>query len=390
MTRYIVTTCILAGLIGWASASLPNVRGDEPSDTSSPIQLNFGAHLSPATAASLQIQAEAEYLRAYGQMQIDFAEARILHAEARKLEGENAMRALLDKIQKRDILEADRAKRIGRTLIKHRANYEKKLEQLRFHPELSANEINTGSALNFLKNRLSSNAITYHTASKETYATQDVSRQLRVTPEVIHALQVRQAVAHGESLVFRLDDGRSLQVDWWPPALRNTEIKSIRLKFERARNEVFEARDPDKFDLKIRELLLAHAQLEAAFVNQASYSWEKRRVTGSALNDYRDGKNVLRSLLAEIRRLEKLGPGQSPTRSLAFQGNDLMQLLTHMVRNGLEFAPAKPGDEPAYQQVFHMLRDLYAAAEADAEVPEVTTNAVIPDFPKRSAEDAPQ
>jgi hypothetical protein len=349
----------------------------------SPVTLNFGSHLSPATAASLQIQAEAEYLRAYSQMQVDFAEARKLHAESVKLEGENSVQAVINKIRKREIIEADRAVRIGERLTKHRAHYEKMLEQLKFHPELSAKEINTGVALNFLKNRLSSSVAAYHAASSGTSSASEVARQLRITPEIRHALQVRQAVAYGESLVFRLDDGRSVQVDWWPPALRSPEVTPYRSTFEKLRNEVVQARTQEVFENKILELLVAHDKLDAAFINQEAYSFDKRRISSTAVNDYRDGKNMLRSLAAEIRRLQKVGRSESATSNLGFQGDNATDLLVHMVRTGLDFAPAKPGDEAAYQKVFHMLRDLYVAAEADAEKPEASTDAVIPEPPKR-------
>ena len=79
-----------------------------------------------------------------------------------------------------------------------------------------------------------------------------------------------------------------------------------------------------------------------------------------------DGKAFMQTLAGEIRRMEKLGPGQAGPQTLVYQGSELPELLAHMVRNGLEFAPAKPGDEQAYQQVFHMLRDLYVAFESDA------------------------
>ncbi len=92
---------------------------------------------------------------------------------------------------------------------------------------------------------------------------------------------------------------------------------------------------------------------------------EKRLKSQQAFVASNDGKAFLQTLSGEIRRMEKLGPGKAGTQTLVFQGSELPELLAHMVRNGLEFAPAQPGDEQAYENVFLMLRDLYVAFEAD-------------------------
>lgn len=334
--------------------------------TAQGIPLYYVSHYSPATAASLQIQAEGQYLRAYGQLEKDLAEARIRHAEAQQLEGQNARQALKDYLERRELLEAERAKQIAKRLNNARDSNKRILERLKNHPELNGNEVVTGVALNFFKNRLSSTVVTFRSdymGSRN--SVNDVSAQLHVTPAIVHALQVRQNLPRGESFVFRLDDGKALQVDWWPPALRAPELKDVRSRFETARAKAVEVQSSIDFDANIRKLLLAHASLDEAFLR--GQTREVRIKSTQACMAYHDGKNFLQTLSAEIRRMEKLGPGGSSPQSLAFQGEELPELLTHMVRNGLEFAPAKPGDEPAYQQVFHMLRDLYVAFEADAE-----------------------
>lgn len=40
-----------------------------------------------------------------------------------------------------------------------------------------------------------------------------------------------------------------------------------------------------------------------------------------------------------------------------------------MSPNGLEFAPALPGEEAAYHQVFHMMRDLFVTVVDDIPNP---------------------
>lgn len=329
------------------------------------LQLNYGSCYGPGTAAAMQIHAEAEFLRGYGEMQRDLADARVRHAEARALEGENRVQEVLNKIKIRQELDAERARLIRERIAKRRENNQKTWERLKHHPELTAGEIVTGKALNFLKNRLATNVITYQPVdAASSGSTTKVAEQLQVTPALIHALQVRQMVGRGESLVFRLDDGQPIQVDWWPPALRTPELKTARTNFEQARAAVFATANSDQFDPQIKKLLLAHAALEEEFLEQQPHA--QRIKTQQSIHDYLDGKAVLSSLLNEIRRIQRTGPGKATARDLAFRGTELTEMLTHMVRNGLEFAPAKPGDEQAYQQMFYKLRDLYLAVEADA------------------------
>ena len=329
------------------------------------LQLNYGSCYGPGMAAAMQIHAEAEYLRGYGEMQRDLADARIRHAEARKVEIKNRVDEVLSKIEIRQALDAERARLIRERIAKRRENNEKTWERLKHHPELTAGEIVTGKALNFLKNRLATNVVTYQPSDvSSSGSTNKVTEQLQVTPALIHALQVRQMVGRGESLVFRLDDGQPIQVDWWPPALRTPELKSARTNFEKARADVFAAEASDQFDPRIKKLLLAHAALQDDFLDQQPHA--QRIKTQQSIHDYLDGKAVLSSLLSEIRRMQRVGPNKVSARDLAFRGSELTEMLTHMVRNGLEFAPAKPGDEQAYQQMFYKLRDLYLAVEADA------------------------
>jgi hypothetical protein len=161
-------------------------------------------------------------------------------------------------------------------------------------------------------------------------------------------------------------------------------LRTLREKFKQARDAVSDestTRSEEQRLDAIAKLILAHTALEEAFLRGQTRT--VRIKSANAFTAYQEGKAFLQSLGAEVRRLERLGPGGASPEGLAYHGDQLPEMLAHMVRNGLEFAPAKPGDEPAYQRVFHMLRDLYVAVETDADVPEASTRAVIPDEPKR-------
>ena len=205
-------------------------------DAAAQFPFGYRAYYGPATAASLEIQAEALYLRAYTLGQRDLSIARIHHAEAQRLELANSKQAFHDLLERREMLEAEYNRKIARRLKGKRDSDQRILERLKNHPELNGSEVVTGVALNFLKNRLSPTVVTFRSASMgSTEAVQEVAAQLHVTPETVHGLQVRQNLSKGESFVFRLDEGRPLQVDWWPPALRAPELKDARTRFEAAR-----------------------------------------------------------------------------------------------------------------------------------------------------------
>jgi len=52
--------------------------------------------------------------------------------------------------------------------------------------------------------------------------------------------------------------------------------------------------------------------------------------------------------------------------SYKFQGKSLVELLQHMSRNGLEFAPPEAGDEGTYNRLFLGLRNVYLNLMPDA------------------------
>lgn len=339
------------------------------------------AHMGPASHAAQQIAAEALYILAYGDMQKDLAEARFRHAEARRLEESNKTYALREHFKRADMREAARDKKIGKAFGDIHRRHDKILERIMNHPELNY-DIVTGTPLNFLKNRLTPTMVTSRTQSGAEHSVMlDVASKLHVTPEILRSLQVRQNLPRGESFVFRLGEGQAMQVEWWPPALRALELKKVKAEFEQARAAVMKSTNEQEFEAAMRRLIIAHAKLEEDFLEGQTH--EKRTKSVHACNAYTDAKVFLRALAKEIRRMETLGPGQATPQALAFKGEELPELLSHMVRNGLEFMPAKPGDEPAYHQVFQMLRDLYVAVEADAEEKEEPTDAMIPPPPTR-------
>src|SRR5439155_515949 len=106
----------------------------------------------------------------------------------------------------------------------------------------------------------------------------------------------------------------------------------------------------------VKELLTAFDELDRKFT--ARYPRQTRVKTVELFQHYQMAQRFLQSLSGEILRLQTAGT-LATTENLRFVGDNLVALLTHMSRNGLDFAPAKPGDEATYHTVFRMMRDLY-------------------------------
>jgi hypothetical protein len=118
-------------------------------------------YASPATALSAQIRAEAVYLRAWGETQVNLAEARRIRAQAVRQEIANSVQRVHAYWERRAIGEAEHFKRAYHHLDSRRLINSKTWERLRDHPDLNGPAVDNGNALNFLLHRLSGTLLAY-------------------------------------------------------------------------------------------------------------------------------------------------------------------------------------------------------------------------------------
>lgn len=321
-------------------------------------------YYEPVTAISAQIHAEADFFRAYGDMAVDLAAADEIRAQARQLEIQNSVDAVRAYWERRSIIEAERLKR-KKTLVQRQEIRNSHLwKRLKDHPELSTGAVENGTALNFLLNRLAGGVLAYSFSPGNDGTGIELLDQLQLSPETVHQLRVKQDLFNGSTTVFRLDEGAPLELNWWPGALRASELKRPRTQFETARAAALQS-SPEDLDDKLKELFAAYDALSSAFRSHYTRSVRLRSV--NACTEYNQANRFLQGLLGEMQRIRNVGPKALKDDSLRFEGNNLVGLLTHMSRNGLEFAAPMPGDEPAYHQVFHMMRDLYVTVADESK-----------------------
>lgn len=315
---------------------------------------------SPGTALSAEINAEANMLMAYGEAAVDFEVARNYRAQAVSLEIKNSVDYVKAYWDRRSIIEAEKLKRHVTVAGKQDLMNSHVWKRLRDLPELSVESVQNGTALNFLLDRMAGGVLAYRFSAGDGNGT-DLAKleQLDLSPATLKQLRVRQELASGGRTIFRLNEGKPLDVNWWPSALRAGHFQSERKEFEQSRSLMFASTDEESLEKNLKATFQAYDKLTAAF-----HAHHTRGVRLKSVQDHREyglAKRFLQSVAGELYRIREVGVKALNNDSLRFDGKNLIALLTHMSRNGLEFAPALPGEEPAYQQIFHMMRDLYVA-----------------------------
>jgi hypothetical protein len=76
---------------------------------------------------------------------------------------------------------------------------------------------------------------------------------------------------------------------------------------------------------------------------------------------YIDAKNYLQLLGAAVRLLERPDRGNYINGKYAAKGKTVGDLVRNM--SGLQFAPASPGTEQAYKELYHRLVEYFSRAQ---------------------------
>ena len=260
--------------------------------------------------------------------------------------------------EKKAIYESERAKRYVEPLDHEKLRNSKTWGWLKDHPEMTVKSIVEGQAQNFLLHRLAGTMLAMQFSADDKGPEADMLKKLELAPAMLHQLRLRQDLPNAEGLVFRADEGTALSNEWWPYSLRGDEFASLRAAFDKARRAAAdEAQQGAVSNRTLDELMKALADIGAEFHKRADKS--VRLKSPQNFQHFLTAQRFLQGLGGEIARMQATGDGTALDGSLKFKADNLIDLLAYMSRHGLEFAPAKPGDEEAYQAVFRMMRDVY-------------------------------
>jgi hypothetical protein len=338
----------------------------------------YGSHCySPRTALSSYVHAQADLMRAQGRRAVDFAQARVLLAEAVDKDLDNWLKHMqtywqrrIDYEQNRIVLNQIRQVALDQRLNNRRAVKSRKWERIQNNPELNGPSIVSGTALNFLLDQLANTVGTYDIANLQGQVNVDDFAGLQLTPEQLHAVQLYQTGVHGGKLTFRADGSSNVELDWWPFLLRGDEFKVEREAYIRARRTVVEqAESGGSIDMaSLNKLKNAYAALSTAFLRR--YVAQEQ---GGADNfrQFSAARAFLHGLGSELQVFENTGNARALQVAKSFRldrdGHDVLSLLAFMNRNGVRFAPAQPGDEFVYHALFRMMRDMYVVVADNDE-----------------------
>jgi hypothetical protein len=137
-----------------------------------------------------------------------------------------------------------------------------------------------------------------------------------------------------------LRDGGKLD---WPLILQDDPFKKDRERLDQLSPTAVLQASMGRVDAKIlKELPLIVERMQAQLL---------RMVQDVAPNDYMDGKKFLRELDKSYRVLNDPNVAQYFGK-WAPRGRTVGELVQHITSNGLQFAPASPGDEPYYMALY--------------------------------------
>jgi hypothetical protein len=311
---------------------------------------SYSCSYGPETAFSAQTKANADFLRAAGEANLNFAYARHERARAYNLELDNWVKALNAR-QTRTLLGEQFRERNRVDLLDRQAAMD--AQQLRMLMEQpSPADIVSGRALNILVQHLAAPA---HARNLHEDLSQDVRFQLE--PTIVRAIRLREDIPGQNGLDFTLNAREPLAVIVWPAPLKDKRLDDARAWFVWTYDGlVVAALGGGPLENPLKQCRSALDDLTRAY--QATAPQVVRVATPEGFGTHKEARELLASLGRQIERLGEVSgrvlhllPWNNPPK-------DLVTIVRGMQARGLEFAPAEPGDEAAYFELFVKLREL--------------------------------
>ena len=328
-------------------------------------------YYDPFSAVTNRVFAQASLIRAQGDAARRFAQARNLNAAAYSKELDNWKKRIrthwdVQILAEKKRMEYDHVKQISRMKYINDKKWtnSRTWERLKNHPELSDSAVKTGKALNFLFARMTATALPYEFDPNNTRFGPEALREISLDDDWLKEITLKQGN-------FKFPANQTVQDDiaLWPYLLRWEEFDIQREAFETARRQVLEeSENTGQASVEsIQAMQEALLRLANAFHSSSEVKyWVKENLRFSHFNAV---DLFLHNLDREIVRLEETGDirpfqgrkGYDPK----VDGKHIISLLTYMNRNGIEFAPAAPGSEWAYHDLFTSMRAIYLTVADD-------------------------
>lgn len=162
----------------------------------------------------------------------------------------------------------------------------------------------------------------------------------------------------GQVIVFRADAADPTATRW-PRALRKREFDEPWQHFEDAlKAAAREIADRGELSREKEESLMESIDRLSAVFNSV-YPAKENAQSPQKYLVYSGGKRYLQSLAGGVLRLLETNDTRVFDGSYRFTGDSVVDLLQHLSRYGLEFAPPEAGDEGTYKRLFFVVRGIY-------------------------------
>jgi len=296
------------------------------------------------TPLSYQIEAEAKYVRAYGQFLESATNARKINAEAVSLEIENSVKYVEAYFKRKDINKEWREKNEWKSYFEsldlQQKAMEKRIDEY-FQNTLKGDVTNE---LNYLLQKL--------------YFVQYMRPgDLPLDTTTFTKDDLEQIYLTDGKLVFEADDAEVLKTPW-PYALHGPEFAEERKEFDDSRDAVVQEIQGNGHADKASGQRMLKAVIQLRVTLETVYLPEKRK-DFNVYQEYKPAELFLKSMTGQVTRVLGTNDRAVFDGSLSFKGNTLLDLMQHMYKSGLMFAKPPSGDDRVYKPIFTDMRHLY-------------------------------
>jgi hypothetical protein len=337
------------GVLGLAASSARAQSDERPREHA----IIPPAHVG--TPLSAQIEAEAKYLVARGDLMESAAIAHKIHADAVAKEIQNSVDYVDAFFKRRELNRQWRAKENPNRLAR-RDRLQKVIKYRMKNQFQDVLEGDVTAEMNWLLAELSGMAVAYRYLS-DGQSLVDPALDRKLAPRDLAQIMLSDNGRTGSRLVFSAADPKVLAVSW-PPGLGGDDFQRARHDFETARDLVLEEiRANGKASVDTGQKLIK--AVDSLLVDlEKAYPKESRRDIPVFLT-YNGAKGYLQSLAAQSHRATRANDPSLFNGTLRFEGASVIDLIRHMCETGLVFAPPQSGGERVYRQLTTSMRNIY-------------------------------
>jgi hypothetical protein len=308
-----------------------NVPGPNVSAiTSTPVQVGFqppalavpyygtGAYLPYYNPYGGYLSGAADIQRAIGESMISEQQAGVVREQKKQAQIDTRRKNFDEWLYERD-----------RTPTVEDNRERARIEQIRrTRNDPPTNEIVSGIALNTLL-----------TATLQAEVQRGPGPTIPLDPDVVQHLNVTSGATPGS--IGLLKDGGKLK---WPLPLTRAPYEADRARVNELAPLAYKQAASGEVQPDVLQGMIDSANNLNNLISQ--------NVADLTPKEYSQGKTFVRELKETIAALQDPGVANYITRKWAPRGNTVGELVNEMNRQGLKFAPAVGGDEPAYVAVY--------------------------------------